>query len=124
MQGLSDRVQGFFNRQDAITRECSLAKTQGADRATLDEYRLIRRSLMAGKTMLNVLGQPKESIEKVLRMRQERLLVLQHQYQNPACRTLIKYRKSGFLENLISFVFSICLSYLHRTVGDAAAVRG
>lgn len=83
MQGLSDLVQGFFNRQDAITRECSIAKTHGADDAILDEYRQIRRSLMAGKTMLNVLGQPKESIEQVLRMREERLLVLQHQYQIP-----------------------------------------
>jgi len=83
MQGLSDLVQGFFNRQDAITRECSIAKTQGADGAILDEYRQIRRSLIAGKTMLNVLGQPKESVEKVLRMRQERLLVLQHQFQIP-----------------------------------------
>jgi DNA-binding response OmpR family regulator len=83
MQGLSDLVRGFFNRQDAITNECSIAKTKGADGAILDEYRQIRRSLIAGKTMLNVLGQPKESIERVLRVREKRLLVLQHQYRIP-----------------------------------------
>ena len=81
IEGLIGLVQGFFQDQEILVRELTQAKSAGADAALLEEYQNLRRSIASGKTMQKVLGHQKETIDKVLAERDERLRFLQHKYQ-------------------------------------------
>jgi two-component system OmpR family response regulator len=81
IEGLISLVQGFFQDQETLVRELAQAKSAGADAALLEEYRNLRRSIASGKTMQKVLGHQKDTIDKVLAERDERLHVLRNKYR-------------------------------------------
>ena len=81
IEGLIGLVQGFFQDQETLIRELAQAKSAGADAAFIEEYQNLRRSIASGKTMQKVLGHQKDTIDKVLAERDERLRFLQHKYQ-------------------------------------------
>ena len=81
IEGLSGLVQDFFLEQDTLNRELALAKEGGADAALLEEYRNLRRSIASGKTMQKVLGHQKDTIDKVLEEKADRLQALRNKYR-------------------------------------------
>ena len=81
VEGLSGLVQVFFQNQETLIRELAQAKSAGADAVFLEEYRNLRRSIALGKTMQKVLGHQKDTIDKVLAERDERLQGLRNKYR-------------------------------------------
>jgi DNA-binding response OmpR family regulator len=81
IEGLLHLVQVFFQNQETLIRELAQAKSAGADAALLEEYRNLRRSIASGKTMQKVLGHKKDTIDKVLAEKADRLQVLRNKYR-------------------------------------------
>ena len=81
IEGLLSLVQGFFQNQETLIRELAQAKSAGADAVLLEEYRTLRRSITSGKTMQKVLGHQKDTIDKLLAEKDERLRVLRTKYR-------------------------------------------
>jgi len=80
IEGLIGLVQGFFQDQETLIRELAQAKSAGADAAFIEEYQNLRRSIASGKTMQKVLGHQKDTIDKMLAEKEERLRVLRNKY--------------------------------------------
>lgn len=81
MERLVGLVQNFFQEQDALVRELAKAKSSGADAMYLEEYQNLRRSITSGKTMQKILGHQKDTLDKVLAEKDERLCILQNKYR-------------------------------------------
>lgn len=80
VEGLTVLVNNFFNEQEKLDRELAKAKSLGADAVYLEEYQNLRRSISSGKTMQKILGHQKDTIDKVLAEKDERLRFLQNKY--------------------------------------------
>ncbi len=81
VSALTGLVNGFFSHKQVVDEEIALAKASGADESTLNEYRIIRRSLAVGIKMKSIIGQREEKTETALDILKERLTSLQRQYR-------------------------------------------
>ncbi|WAC06123.1 MAG: response regulator [Methanoregula sp.] len=80
MEGLTSMVRNFFRDQESIALELAKAESAGADASFLEEYRNLKRSITSGKTMQKIIGHQKDTIDKVLAEKDERLRFLQNKY--------------------------------------------